>query len=395
MAFDSGPRVHVWVQEFKGRKYLYLQWHDPHTGDRKTRSTGTADPRAAEQQRADLEYQLNHGLYGVRSELSWNKFRELFEAEYVAGKRKNTQRNYAATLDLFEQLCCPKKLRLVTERTVSAFAAGLRQQPGRARGSTGMAASTIKVRLQFLHTALSWAVEQKLLAEVPKFPMIKVPKKNPQPVPAESFERMLEKAADPQLRAYLLCGWLAGLRLNEALALEREPSEQAPWLDAPHHRIVLPAEFVKADRDQWVPLDPALREALDTLPRQGKKVFRFRDRHGRPLTDIGVCYRIRALAKQAGVRLSMKTLRAGFGCRYAGRVPAQVLQKLMRHSNLAITMTYYANVDAAVMEAVLGDRRNTLRNTGVSGAAMAEIADDANHYDDGSSGSPAECRPRP
>jgi hypothetical protein len=56
-------------------------------------------------------------------------------------------------------------------------------------------------------------------------------------------------------------------------------------------------------------------------------------------------------------------MRRGFGCRYAGKVPAQVLQRLMRHSNITITMSYYANVDDAVMEAVLGPQRNSSRNT--------------------------------
>jgi integrase len=148
-----------------------------------------------------------------------------------------------------------------------------------------MAASTVKVRLQYLHTALSWAVEQKLLPELPRFPAVKVPKKDPQPVPAESFERLLARAGDPQMRAYLLAGWLAGLRLNEALALEWEPSEKAPYLDLPRDRIVLPAEFVKAVKDQWVPVDPMLRVTLESLPRHGTRVFRFTDRQGRPLTD--------------------------------------------------------------------------------------------------------------
>ena len=74
--------------------------------------------------------------------------------------------------------------------------------------------------------------------------------------------------------------------------------------------------------DQWVPLDPVLREALALPP-----------------------------------------LQRGFGCRYAGKVPAKVLQKLMRHSSIAITMGYYAHVDDAVMEAVLGPQCNSSRNT--------------------------------
>ena len=76
-----------------------------------------------------------------------------------------------------------------------------------------------------------------------------------------------------------------------------------------------------------------------------------------------VSRRISELARQAGVRLTMKELRKGFGCRYAGKVPAQVLQKLMRHSNIRITMHYYANVDEAAMEAVLGVQRNRMRNS--------------------------------
>ena len=59
----------------------------------------------------------------------------------------------------------------------------------------------------------------------------------------------------------------------------------------------------------------------------------------------------------------MHTLRKGFGSRYAGQVPAQVLKKLMRHASLKITMDYYANVDDAVMAAVLRRQCNTQRNT--------------------------------
>jgi hypothetical protein len=60
----------------------------------------------------------------------------------------------------------------------------------------------------------------KLLPECPAFPKVKVPKQKPRPTPAESFEGLLAKAPDPQTRVFPLCGWKAGLRLNEALALE-------------------------------------------------------------------------------------------------------------------------------------------------------------------------------
>jgi integrase len=80
------------------------------------------------------------------------------------------------------------------------------------------------------------------------------------------------------------------------------------------------------------------------------------------MRDGAVSQVICRLARAAGVRLSMRSLRRGFGCRYAGKVPAQVLQKLMRHASIATTVTFYANVDDAAEEAVLGPQRNSSRN---------------------------------
>lgn len=135
--------------------------------------------------------------------------------------------------------------------------------------------------MQFLHTALNWAVKQKFIPECPIFPTIRPPKRKPQPVSTEAFERLTAKATDENMRVFLLSGWLAGLRLNEACSLEWEETDAAPYLDLARDRIVFPAGFVKAAEDQWVPLDGELREALLTLPRVDRKVFRFVDAEGR------------------------------------------------------------------------------------------------------------------
>ena len=95
-------------------------------------------------------------------------------------------------------------------------------------------------------------------------------------------------------------------------------------------------------------------------------MFRFAAPDGRAVGQT-ISRRVVRLAKRAGVKLTMHSLRKGFGCRYAGQVPAQVLQKLMRHSNITLTMNFYANVDDAVMEAVLGAGRNSSRNSRPAG----------------------------
>jgi integrase len=371
----SEKRITVWVQQFKDRDNLVLQWMDPFTGQRKSKSAETNLRPVAEMKRTELEYELNHGLHKEASRMSWEKFRELFETEYVSGKRPNTRDNYAETLNAFERLCHPANLRSISTRTISAFVGALRKEGG--RYGRPMQESTIKTRLQFLHSALAWATKQKLIPECPTFPSVRPPKRKPQPVAVESFERLMDKAHNATLKTFLLCGWLAGLRLNEACALEWEETEDAPYLDLDRERIVFPAGCVKAAEDQWVPLDRELRAAILTLPRRGRKVFHFEDhredkRKGRALKSDSVGSHISKLARKAGVKLTMKSLRRGFGCYWASRVPAQVLQKLMRHSNIRITMDYYANVDEAAMNAVLNREatlnnqieviRNTLRN---------------------------------
>jgi integrase len=74
----------------------------------------------------------------------------------------------------------------------------------------------------------------------------------------------------------------------------------------------------------------------------------------------------------------MHSLRKGFGCYYAGKVSAQVLQKLMRHGDIKTTMTYYANVDDAVEAAVA--QRNSSRNTPYSAPPAPSEADDVTPY---------------
>jgi hypothetical protein len=168
-----------------------LQWHDPITNKRKSRSAGTADEDAAERARSDLEYELNHGLHQEASRISWERFRELYLDEYLTHRRPNTRRNHEAALDLFSRLCHPSTLRSISERTVSAFAASMRSVdvPGRGKG---MKASSIHAYLRVLRTTLNWAASQKMLPKCPAFPRVKVAKKRPQPIPAESFERPSE-----------------------------------------------------------------------------------------------------------------------------------------------------------------------------------------------------------
>src|SRR5689334_19784979 len=104
---EQPKRIVVWVQNCGDRPHLDLRWHDPVTGKPQRRSSGTCNPLHAEGKRADLEYELNPGLYPETSRMAWEAFRELFEREYMALRRPGTRKKCAEVFDLFEELCGP------------------------------------------------------------------------------------------------------------------------------------------------------------------------------------------------------------------------------------------------------------------------------------------------
>jgi integrase len=331
-------RITVWAQRFKDRKHLVLQWIDPDSGSRKSRSAGTADPALAEKARADLEYELNHGLGQGPSKMPWPQFRKLYEEEKLAGNRQGTRQKAGYVFDSFEELARPKTLGAVTERLLSQYMARLR--------TDGLKPATIRGHLAYLKAALRWAVGQKLIPAMPNIQLPKVPKKRHiRKITAEEFERLLSKAPSPQWRALLATAWYAGMRRNEMLALTWD-CRDCPHLDFQAKRIIIPAACNKSDEDQWVPLHPQLAEILQTLPRDTAHLFPFR---GDPRQ---VSKRFAKIARTAGLGITLHDLRRSFGSRYASVVPAPVLQRLMRHADIKTTMEYYTNVDDVLDEAI-------------------------------------------
>lgn len=358
-------RITVYILEPKDRPFYKLEWVEPGTYARRSKSTKTRSRARAERQRRDLERELNQGRgYGQASDhgpppapkpMAWAEFRKTFEEEFLAGRRETTRDKYRAVLDTLEELAHPTKLADVNERLLSRFLAQMRVKPVPG-GKVGLAPYSQRGYLVCVKTALRWAIDQRLLAQLPRFPSVVVPKKRPQPISETDWELLLAEAKDPLWRAYLLCGWWGGLRLSEAAQLRRASSTVFPWLDLATDRIVLPAAFSKVHEDQWIPVHATLRAALEALPATEDKVFPFvSTRTGEPLTRSAITNKVIEMAKRAGVKLSMHRLRKGFGCRIAkqlGNGNAPVLHRLMRHSKMQMTMDFYASVDDTLQDAI-------------------------------------------
>ncbi len=78
-------QVHV-VAYGDGRP-LQLQWRDPVTNKRRTKSAGTSDRKKAEKAAGKLEAELREGRYSAPLKTAWTAFRERYEREVLILQR--------------------------------------------------------------------------------------------------------------------------------------------------------------------------------------------------------------------------------------------------------------------------------------------------------------------
>jgi integrase len=333
-------RIIVWKIKLYDRPNYRLEWIDPATEKRLTRSTKTSDEGAAEHARRDHEAALNEGRFQRESRMPWKSFRAAYEREKLAELRAGTQERARAVFNSFEKLAAPRTLGKITSRTMSHYATALREK--------GFRAPTVHGHLSYLRAALRWGVGQKFMAEAPTFVMPELPRKKfIRKIVAEQFERLYDKA-EGLWKPFVATAWYTGMRRNELLDLTWD-SRAKPWVDFTAKRIYLPAAYTKSDEDQIIPLHPSLAEILEALPNKAGHIFHIASTPQETSRKFG------RLARSCGLSITLHDIRRSFGSRYAAVVPAPVLQRLMRHSSIETTLKFYVDVkdqlDAAILKA--------------------------------------------
>lgn len=328
-------RVRVYVVREAKSPYLYLQWEDPRTGKRRTRSARTADESEAERKRADMEYELNHGVGDGGGTMSWARFVERYAEEKLAFLRKASRSKAEMALARFGSEGRIGRLADADEQALSRHAARLRQ--------AGLKPDTVSGHLAYLRAALNWAEKQKLLARAPAVSMPKLPRRRHiKRVGREEFDRLLAACKSDAFRCYLQLIWWTGLRRTESFDMRKGPG---PWphVDEGRGRIVLPAAYSKSDADDWLPVHAELAGPLAAhlaTVGPGERLFPIASEPG----NLSMRFR-KEVADPAGVDITLHGLRRSFGTRAAAVLPAQKLQRLMRHANIKTTLGYYVDQD--------------------------------------------------
>ncbi|MBA3480324.1 MAG: phage integrase N-terminal SAM-like domain-containing protein, partial [Pirellulales bacterium] len=193
--------IKVHVVKYPDRANLVMRYVDPDSGRQVQRSTGTTNERDANRAAAKWEAELREGRYARRQRITWQEFRDQYEANVLDGLKATTAANYSATLNVFTRKCKPGRLAEVTTPKLTAFVTMLREDK--------LTPATIARHLRQLKVAMRWAFRQGLLTKLPEFDMPKQAKgMKGRPITGEEFDRML--AAAPAWDFWLRGLWTSG-----------------------------------------------------------------------------------------------------------------------------------------------------------------------------------------
>ena len=353
--------LRVSVMRYTDRPNLVLSYVDPTSGKRKTKSASTTSEKDAWKGAAKWEEELRAGPHCPPSKVTWQEFRRRYEEEHLASLALKSRESARFALGRVEKYLNPDRLCKVNASALSSLQTKLR--------ATGIRETSIATVLRAVKAALGWAVSVGMMPAVPKINMPKGSKGRKMKggaILGEQFDRML--AAVPKVRPrdsaawvhYLTGLWLSGLRLGESVALSWDDNALFRVdLTGRRPRFRIKGDGQKSGQDELTPMTPDFAEfLLQTPPEQRHgRVFKLnQSSNSIPLITNSVGRLVDRIGVKAGIIVnavdgkhgSAHDLRRSFGTRWAKRVMPAVLQKLMRHANVATTMQYY--VDLAVDE---------------------------------------------
>lgn len=395
--------INVIVIDYK-RKFLALQYLDPVTGKRVTKSSKTSSRKEAEKRAVEWQTELKNGLYKSPSKLTWTEFRERYEREYLGTEVKpHSESRVNSTLNVIERLMSPKRLQQITAAWVTQF---------RLKAGNGRSVATVNLHLRNLKAALNWAKREGLVSEVPEIKQTGKKKQGPKrmkgrPITAEEFDRLIEQV--PNLSAigekwaadwqrFLRGLWWSGLRISEAMSLTWDQ-----WGDGIRIQVtdgyvflLISAEDEKGGKDRIYPAAPEFEEMLLAVSEPNRNGFVFSlpqkggerpasSEVGRKISDIGELAGVKVDEQQKAGETVVKhasahDLRRAFGFRWSRRLMPPELMELMRHENIETTMNFYvgqqAELTARKMREALWAETSGLHNTSHNTTKKATSRDD-------------------
>jgi integrase len=371
----------VYVVEPAGRK-LILKWFCPHKRRWVTRSTRTTDRKEANRQARQLQAELIAGTYTTAGDTPWPEFRAAYtEFTVSSGMSRNGKIKAESVLNAVENILRPTTIGDVASKPAlrkfrSDFGATISSKTGSTRSP-----NTVRSAMRTLMAALRWAAnEADMIDEAPRIGKVAVDSVDPmrgRPLSEAELKMMLDiiPSVVGPLRATewarIVNGLVAsGLRLGEALDAHWTDDDRIrPIKTDSSWRLVIPASQQKSRRDNSIPVTPQMAAILDAETDRTGFVFRVLNaRQQRPTPDTA-CRTISEFGRRAAVVVKASASSPQYATAHdlrrtcaqrllsAGVSPLTV-QRIMRHSSLAVTLAHYSQAviedDARELESKLG-----------------------------------------
>ncbi|OJH41107.1 tyrosine-type recombinase/integrase [Cystobacter ferrugineus] len=236
-----------------------------------------------------------------------------------------------------------KKLSRARARKEAPTRASLRKRKG--SGVKLLSLKSINNALAVLHKLLALAQEQGVIAHVPRVKLFKTEKPPFDFLTFEEAEHLID-AAEPEWRTLILLALKTGLRHGELIGLQ--------WGDVDLQRGKLKVRrtiwqgvtgLPKGGRERTVDLPGSAVDALKGH-RHLRGPYVFCQEGGQPLTAGMTEHRLERALSRAGITreqgfVTWHDLRHTYGSHLAMRgVPLKVIQELMGHATIEMTMRY-------------------------------------------------------
>jgi integrase len=354
-----------------------LEATDRRTGSRQYRTLGAEVRRERDAHRACADWLAELEESGMQAEIGWQAANERFLNERLAGHAegyRNQWRTAARKIKAFvtehgEPLGYSMDTLAVWHFDadfLSRWRAWLQAQ------DPPLSKSSVNSYLRILGIAMRWWGKMFPGYRAPDVEMLTgIPASVSLTISTEAMERMLTATAGVVGDEYRK-GWRwlirglfwSGLRRTEALKLRwDDPTGRAFHLrhldHARRHPVyVISAEDDKGGRDREFPVAPEFAEMLRKVPADKRKGFVFRPRLSRGRASASsVTHVLGWIAEAARISVGVdpagspiwatpQDFRRTFGRRWAPRVPAVVLQEMMRHRSIETTRKYYLGEEA-------------------------------------------------
>ena len=286
----------------------------------------------------------------------WVAYRKHFKETHLSGLSDGYGQTIVPILRRFERSQSPFYVSDVKSPNVRRWFVELRNE--------GIKESTIRSYWNHLRAFLSFAVDDGLIESVPKVRLPKSKKKTKmkgRPFSGEELDRIIEavkkKRTQPTQATWiwsLKALWYSGLRISEAYRITWEPS--GFWVDMSSKYPEYVIEEQKSGNFERLPIVPDFCEMLEAVPKQERngRIFSFPGATKSGELGFGQTKKVISnLGKEAKIRTGKdKTagahdFRRSFASRWATRVMPQILQALMRHSDITTTMKFYTHIRTA------------------------------------------------